>query len=89
MPLYDYRCDRCGEFEAWRTLAESSLPSLCPTCEISAKRIIMAPNLNLNSSGFSLRRPEMKEPRLIKRDGESKPSRNQAAHGRPWMISHE
>lgn len=88
MPLYDFRCETCGEFEAWRSLAELDQPLLCPTCQATAKRLLSPPNLNLNSNGFNLRRSEVKEPQLVQRDREPKPTRNKAAHGRPWMIGH-
>jgi putative FmdB family regulatory protein len=36
MPLYDYKCSRCGFFEAWRGLDDSEI--LCPQCGDPAKR---------------------------------------------------
>lgn len=88
MPLYDFRCATCGEFEAWRSLAELDQVCRCPICAAEARRLLSAPNLNLNSSGLSLRRAELPEPQLVKRDRDPQPTRNQPAHGRPWMIGH-
>lgn len=47
MPIYDYRCEHCGEFSALRKMSESSLPAICSDCGSEAARIISAPNLAL------------------------------------------
>ncbi|HEC74071.1 MAG TPA: zinc ribbon domain-containing protein [Methylophaga aminisulfidivorans] len=47
MPIYDYRCEQCGEFSALRKMSESSLPCTCESCGEQAPRIISAPNLAL------------------------------------------
>jgi putative FmdB family regulatory protein len=47
MPIYDYRCEQCGEFSALRKMSESSLPCECEDCGELAPRIISAPNLAL------------------------------------------
>ena len=51
MPIYDYRCEQCGEFSALRKMSESSLPCTCENCGEPAARIISAPNLALMDSG--------------------------------------
>lgn len=87
MPLYEFSCDRCGEFEAWRRIADLTLPVLCPECEGTAKRLFSPPNVNLNSG--SLPGGSSKEPRLVKRQGEpAKPRYQGKSQGRPWMIGH-
>jgi putative FmdB family regulatory protein len=89
MPLYDYRCDSCGEFEAWRAIAELNEPMHCPSCQEVAKRVFSPPNINLNVGSFSSQKGNAKEPTLIKRDREpEKPKHQTAQSGRPWMISH-
>lgn len=89
MPLYEYRCQSCGDFEQWRSLAEVSTPMVCPTCDQVAQKIFSAPNLNLNSGNLRLKRGEIKEPKLVQKDLEPKQSRyKQSNCGRPWMISH-
>ena len=32
MPLYDYKCDRCGPFEVWHKMAETGTPRACVEC---------------------------------------------------------
>src|SRR3546814_2158506 len=47
MPVYEYRCDACGQFEARRPLAEFRAPAACPDCgEFAARFIGSAPALS-------------------------------------------
>lgn len=90
MPLYEYKCDSCGMFEQWRTLAEVGTLMLCPTCQSVAKRVFSPPSVNLNA-GSLIRGEQAKEPRLVKpvRDREPATARyQQQRNGRPWMVSH-
>ncbi|WP_421656430.1 FmdB family zinc ribbon protein [Leptothermofonsia sp. ETS-13] len=87
MPLYEFKCELCGVFEEWRSLAQSSDPAFCPTCQMLGKRVITAPAISLSSS-LSLRKQGL-EPEVVKRDREPKPQtfQNQSC-GRPWMLNH-
>lgn len=87
MPLYEFRCDACGEFEIWRSMAEASQPAHCPECETPARRIFSAPNVSLNSGSLSR---YSKEPRVVKKSDRepSTPRHSSQAGGRPWMVSH-
>lgn len=88
MPLYEFKCEKCGLFEEWRTIAEASNPIVCPSCQSAAKRIFSPPAIMLSSS---LRlRQENPQPQLIKRNQEREitPKYKSHTHGRPWMISH-
>jgi putative FmdB family regulatory protein len=86
MPLYEFKCDQCGLFEQWRTLAEHRLPADCPMCQQPASRVFSAPAIL--SGSLRLKR-ENPEPQLVKRDREPEPSRVQTHAGsRPWMIGH-
>lgn len=68
MPLYEFRCEKCGLFEEWRTMAEASNLIVCPTCQNVAKRIFSPPGVMLSSS---LRlRQENPQPQIIKRHQE-------------------
>ena len=90
MPLYDYRCNDCGDFDAWRKLAELKLPMLCPSCESPAKRLFSPPNINLNSGRFPASRQSSKEPKVVTRKNrETSQAKNQSSNcSRPWMIGH-
>lgn len=91
MPLYDYRCEPCGDFEAWQRLAELDNPMLCPTCQGVSQRLFSPPtNINLNAGSFPVGRASAKEPRVAKRKTWETPKpKNQVANtSRPWMIGH-
>jgi len=91
MPLYEYCCNSCGEFEVWRSLAEYNVPVNCPNCAQTAQKIFSAPNVNLNSGSLSaLNRSESNEPRLVKQKPKvpTKPRYQTSNSKRPWMISH-
>lgn len=90
MPLYEFRCQTCGDFDAWRMLAEFDTPMTCPTCQAFVRRLFSAPNISLNSSRLrGIDRQTSSEPKRIKRDREPAPPRYQNSRSsRPWMVSH-
>lgn len=47
MPIYDYRCEQCGEFSALRKMSEAGDSVACVECGEMAVRIISAPYLAL------------------------------------------
>lgn len=55
MPLYDYRCDRCGAFRALRSIRESGVPALCPQCGAACGRQLSAPFLASGADGWLTR----------------------------------
>ncbi|WP_404788826.1 FmdB family zinc ribbon protein [Altericista sp. CCNU0014] len=88
MPLYEFRCDDCGVFDAWRAIAERSTPASCPSCEEPSRRIFSAPALQL--SGALRVKGENLEPQLVKREVDPAARTKARTHsgGRPWMIGH-
>jgi putative FmdB family regulatory protein len=87
MPLYEFKCNDCGIFDAWRAIAEYDRPANCPDCDRPAKRIFSPPTAIL--SGSLRLKKENPEPTLIKRDREPKQPRIQTHNGsRPWAIGH-
>ncbi|MFP4133361.1 MAG: FmdB family zinc ribbon protein [Halothece sp.] len=89
MPLYEFECDQCGVFEAWRAIAlRDSAPS-CPTCEGETQRIFSVPHFNLSSGGVFLKAKPTEEPKVEKREKEPSPPRLQShKRDRPWMVGH-
>ncbi len=88
MPLYEFRCDTCGVFDAWRTMAESDQPAVCPTCETMGKRIFSPPAI---LSGSLRLKQERTEPQLVQKSVSQEPvTPKYKSHtgGRPWMVSH-
>ncbi len=51
MPIYEYRCDRCGVFEVTQRITEPAL-SDCPTCNGTVARLISATSFQLKGSGW-------------------------------------
>jgi putative FmdB family regulatory protein len=47
MPVYDYHCVSCGDFQDFRTIEDRNAPASCPNCAATARRLILAPNLAL------------------------------------------
>lgn len=86
MPLYDYRCKNCGNFEKWLQLADLDSPVRCSSCQQVTIRLISAPNISLNIGRFP--QPDQ-TPQVVTRQKSAPPLRlQQAKAGRPWMVSH-
>jgi len=88
MPLYEFKCRDCGPFEQWRTMAESSHPAHCPSCQQTATRLFSAPMLLTGT--LRLSKKANPEPQLVQRSQSEPvaPKLRSHAEGRPWMISH-
>lgn len=52
MPIYEYRCDRCGkEFEAWQKFSDAPIES-CEFCGGHASKMISQSSFILKGSGW-------------------------------------
>jgi putative FmdB family regulatory protein len=51
MPIYEYKCDKCGVFEVTRRITENPLKK-CPTCKSKVERIISATSFVLKGTGW-------------------------------------
>jgi putative FmdB family regulatory protein len=89
MPLYEYRCNPCGEFETWRSMSEYNTPMNCPECDRPAPKIFSPPNINLNSGSLNAIASNS-EPKLVKKELKeaTKPRYQNSTTSRPWMVSH-
>jgi putative FmdB family regulatory protein len=90
MPLYEFDCKTCGNFEKFRTMSEASKPMLCPTCQTEAKRIYSVAGLILTPKALRTRIDKSAEPQIVNR-AEIKHShthKHHHHHSRPWMIGH-
>ncbi len=43
MPLYDFVCEGCGAFEAWRPVDDPG--ATCPSCSGAARRVYSVPRV--------------------------------------------
>jgi putative FmdB family regulatory protein len=57
MPLYDYRCERCGDFREFRPMAQSGAAGTCPGCGGRSERLMVAPYLGADPSSRFGQRP--------------------------------
>ncbi len=53
MPLYEYQCPGCGNFEVIQKFADDPL-SACPTCGQGVSKLPSAPAFHLKGSGWYL-----------------------------------
>jgi putative FmdB family regulatory protein len=51
MPIYEYRCPKCGTFETTQRITEPALKR-CPTCKSKVERMISATSFVLKGSGW-------------------------------------
>ena len=52
MPIYEYRCEKCGyTFEVFTSFSHNGVRK-CPHCGARARRIISAPGVIFRGSGF-------------------------------------
>jgi len=51
MPIYEYRCDKCGDFEATQRITDKPL-SRCPTCKGKVKKLISNTSFQLKGTGW-------------------------------------
>jgi putative FmdB family regulatory protein len=51
MPIYEYLCPKCGEFEFTQRITEPPLKK-CPTCKGKVKKLISNTSFQLKGSGW-------------------------------------
>jgi putative FmdB family regulatory protein len=51
MPIYEYRCEHCGEFEEMQRITDPPL-ARCPRCHRKVRRLISSTSFQLKGSGW-------------------------------------
>ena len=51
MPIYEYKCQKCGIFEITRRITDKSLGK-CPTCKGKVKKLISNTSFQLKGTGW-------------------------------------
>lgn len=51
MPIYEYHCSRCGDFEAMQKMSDKPLTQ-CPTCRRKVTKLISTTSFQLKGSGW-------------------------------------
>ncbi|MEB3294393.1 MAG: zinc ribbon domain-containing protein [Synechococcales bacterium] len=86
MPLYEYLCEEgCGQFEAWKSIAERDQRVACPHCDQAARRIFSPPRVLSSSLRLKQENPE---PILVRRTEPPMAPQLTSRSGRPWMVMH-
>jgi putative FmdB family regulatory protein len=70
MPIYEYRCAKCGVFEVMQKITESPLKK-CPTCRGKAARIVSRSSFVLKGSGWYATDYAKKDKSTGKKTGEA------------------
>jgi putative FmdB family regulatory protein len=72
MPLYPYTCQRCGDFQTWRSMSACDQPAACPRCGMLSRRAVAAPIIL--GMDPNLRKAHMRneksahEPRVVRKE---------------------
>jgi putative FmdB family regulatory protein len=51
MPIYEYRCEKCGDFEVTQRITDDPLKK-CPTCKRKVRKLISNTSFQLKGSGW-------------------------------------
>ncbi|MGH7847299.1 MAG: FmdB family zinc ribbon protein [Candidatus Binatia bacterium] len=51
MPIYEYRCEKCGDFEVTQKITDNPL-NRCPTCKNKVKKLISNTSFQLKGTGW-------------------------------------
>ena len=51
MPIYEYECRKCGNFEVTQRITENALRK-CPKCKGKVSRLLSAPSIQFKGSGW-------------------------------------
>ncbi len=52
MPIYEYRCDACGERLEVLLRAGAKAPQKCPKCGCKLRKLLSSPAIQFKGSGF-------------------------------------
>ena len=53
MPIYEYRCAKCGEFDMMQRITDKPLRK-CPTCKRKVEKLVSNTSFQLKGSGWYL-----------------------------------
>ena len=51
MPIYEYHCSKCGDFETMQKMSDKPLTK-CPTCKSKVTKLISSTTFHLKGSGW-------------------------------------
>ena len=65
MPIYEYRCPKCGKFEAYNTVEKRNY-MVCPKCGARAEKLISKPYMDIFEEYVDYHIDKEGEPVLIR-----------------------
>jgi len=81
MPIYEYRCRKCGDFEATQRITDKPL-SRCPTCKGKIKRLISNTSFQLKGTGWYITDYARKGKASKEEKGQKAPAAESKADGK-------
>ena len=81
MPIYEYRCDKCGTFEATQRITGRPL-TRCPTCKGRVKKLISNTSFQLKGTGWYATYYARKEKAPKEQKGEKAPAAEAKGDGK-------
>lgn len=88
MPLFDYRCEDHGTFEAFKRRGATSAP--CPTCGAEAGRVFVAAPVSKRAYDQSIdgKFPNKNKPKVMERMGGGRAAQVKETGGYRPMLTH-
>ncbi len=74
MPIYEYQCKKCGEFEVVQKITETPLKR-CPTCRGKVTKLISNTSFQLKGTGWYVTDYARKDGKSTQSSTESKDSK--------------
>lgn len=81
MAIYEYLCERCGEFEVSQKITDKPLKR-CPTCDGEVKKLISLSSFHLKGSGWYLTDYSRKDRGRKEKPEEKKPTAETKGDGK-------
>ena len=78
MPIYEYQCGKCGDFEVMQKMSDKPL-STCPTCRRKVTKLISSTTFHLKGSGWYITDYARKGEGGTKSDKKSDDKKSEAA----------
>ena len=73
MPIYEYRCEKCGTFEVTQRITDKALGK-CPNCKGKVKKLISNTSFQLKGTGWYITDYARKDKTAPKSDNGAKSS---------------
>lgn len=86
MPIYEYKCRQCGEFEVTQRITDKPL-SRCPTCKGKVKKLISNTSFQLKGTGWYVTDYARKDRNSKEKKGEKAPAAETKGGGKTTSSS--